>query len=231
MTKNISKRAKAISKLTDKKKEYTLSEAVDILKKTPSTKFDQSVEVDMKLTLDQANNPIRGTVSLPNGTGKTVKVAVFCKGDFEKEAKEAGADYVGSDDLMKKVADGWCDFDIAVSTPDLMRDMAKLGKVLGPKGLMPNPKSGTVTKEIGKIVKELKAGKIEFRMDKLSGIKASVGKLSFKADALIANVQMFITAVLNSNPKVHKAQAVKSIYVSSTMGPGIKLEKGQFKQG
>ncbi len=228
MTK-LSKRKKKINKLVEKGREYGLDEAVDILKKGPETKFDQTVEVSMKLNLEQTVTPVRGTVSLPHGTGKKVKIAVFCKGDFEKKAKEVGAEYVGSDELIKKVSDGWCDFDVAVATPDMMKDLARLGKILGPRGLMPNPKSGTVTTDIEKAVNELKAGKIEFRMDKLSGIKGPVGKLSFENKLLVENVQVFIKTVLNSNPKLQKAQNIKSIAVSSTMGPGLRLDKGQFK--
>ncbi|MDP8258371.1 MAG: 50S ribosomal protein L1 [Candidatus Aadella gelida] len=229
MTK-LTKRQKSIKEMGLEKKEYDLAEAVSLLKKVPVTKFDQTVEVTMKLKLEQASNPIRGTVSMPHGTGKKTRIAVFCKGELEKKATEAGADFVGSDDLMKKVADGWCDFDVAVTTPDLMRDLAKLGKVLGPRGLMPNPKSGTVTTEIEKIVKELKAGKIEYRMDKQSGIKGPVGKLSFDEAALVENINSFIHAVLGSSNKLQKVQNVKSIAITSTMGPGIKLDINQFRQ-
>ncbi|MBD3379448.1 MAG: 50S ribosomal protein L1 [Candidatus Omnitrophica bacterium] len=228
MTK-LSKRKQAIKELVDPAGQYDLKEAVEILKKGPKTKFDQTVEVSMKVTLEQTSDPIRGTVSLPNGTGKSVKVAVFCKGDFEKQAKEAGADFVGGDDLIKKVSDGWLDFDVAVTTPDMMRELAKLGKVLGPRGLMPNPKSGTVTTEISKAVSELKAGKIEYRMDKQSGIRGPVGKLSFDTNAIVENIRAFIKAIMGSNPKFQKIQTIKSIAVSSTMGPGLKLDKNQFK--
>jgi len=229
--KKLTKRQKAIEELGTTDKTFDLAEAVSILKKAPETKFDQTVEVTMKLNLEQASNPIRGTVSMPHGTGKKTRIAVFCKGDFEKQAKEAGADHVGSDDLMKKVADGWCDFDVAVTTPDMMRELAKLGKILGPRGLMPNPKSGTVTTDISKIVNELKAGKIEYRMDKQSGIKGPVGKLSFEESALIENINTFIKAVMGSSSKLQKIQNIKSIVITSTMGPGIKLDKNQFKQG
>ncbi|MBU0682831.1 MAG: 50S ribosomal protein L1 [Candidatus Omnitrophota bacterium] len=226
----LNKRQKAIKELVENKKEYQLVSAVEILKKSPQTKFDQTVEVAMALKIEQSSNPIRGTVSLPHGTGKRSKIAVFCKGDFEKEAKSAGADYVGSDDLIKKVADGWVDFDVAVTTPDMMRELAKLGKILGPRGLMPNPKSGTVTTAIAKTVKELQAGKIEYRMDKQSGVKGPVGKLSFSSDALVDNITSFIKAVMKSNIKLQKIQNVKSIAISSSMGPGIRLDKNQFRQ-
>ena len=224
------KRNKAIAKLVEDKDVMGVMEAVALLRKGPATKFDQTVEVSMKLALDQSSNPIRGTVSLPHGTGKTARVAVFCKGDFVKQAEDAGADFVGAEDLMKKVADGWLDFDVAVTTPDMMRELAKLGKVLGPRGLMPNPKSGTVTTEIAKAIKDLKGGKIEYRMDKQSGVKAAVGKLSFQDDQLKENIDTFITAVMASNPKLQKIHNVKSIAISSSMGPGIKIDKNQFRQ-
>jgi large subunit ribosomal protein L1 len=230
MAKN-TKRRKSIVELVDRRAEYDLAEAVSILRKAPKTKFDQTVEVAMKLNLEQATTPIRGTVSLPHGTGKAARVAVFCKGDFEKQAKEAGADFIGGDDLIQKVAEGWLDFDVAVTTPDMMRELAKLGKVLGPRGLMPNPKSGTVTTEISKAVQELKAGKIEYRMDKQSGVLGPVGKLSFDDKNLVENIEAFIKAVMNSSPKLQKIQNVKSISISSTMGPGIKLDRNQFRIG
>lgn len=227
----LSKRRKAIQELVGEAKEYELKEAVAVLKKAPETKFDQTVEVSLKIALEQASNPIRGTVSMPHGTGKKTRIAVFCNGSLEAQAKEAGADYVGGDDLIKKVSDGWLDFDVAVATPDMMKDLARLGKVLGPRGLMPNPKSGTVTMDIAKAVTELQAGKIEYRLDKQSGIKGPVGKLSFSEDALIENISAFIVAIISSNPKLQKIQNIKSIAVSSTMGPGLKLAKGQFRQG
>lgn len=225
----LTKRAKAVNELVDKTKAYDLKEAVALLKKMPKTKFDETVEVAMKLALDQASNPIRGTVSLPHGTGKKVRIAVFCKGDYEQQAKDAGADFVGGDDLVKKVSEGWLDFDVAVTTPDMMKDLARLGKVLGPRGLMPNPKTGTVTTEIAKAVTELQAGKIEYRLDKQSGVKGPVGKLSFSEDFLTENIGSFIKAVMGSSPKLQKIQNIKSIAISSTMGPGVKLDKNQFR--
>jgi len=226
----LTKRQKAIKELVLEKKVYDLKEAVSILKKTPKTKFDQTVDVAIKIKLDQASNPIRGTVSMPHGTGKKVRIAVFCKRDFVKQAQDAGADHVGSDDLMKKVANGWYDFDVAVTTPDMMRELVKLGKILGPRGLMPNPKSGTVTTDIAKVVNELKSGKIEYRMDKQSGVQAPVGKLSFKESALVENISHFIKSIINGNPKLQKIQNIKSIAISSTMGPGVQLDKNQFRQ-
>lgn len=223
------KRNKAIAELVSSKSDMTVKEAVALLKKGPATKFDQTVEVSIKLLLEQSTNPIRGTVSLPHGTGKTARVAVFCKGDFAKQAEEAGADYVGAEDLMKKVSEGWLDFDVAVTTPEMMRELAKLGKVLGPRGLMPNPKSGTVTTEIAKAVKDLKGGKIEYRMDKQSGVKGSVGKMSFPDDHISENVVSFVRAVMASSPKLQKIHNIKSIAISCTMGAGIKLDKHQFQ--
>ncbi len=229
MATKVSKRKKAISELVPEKKDHELSAAIAIIKKGPKTKFDQTVEVAMHLAIDQTTTPVRGTVTLPHGTGKTSKVAVFCKGDFEAQAKSAGADFIGADDLIKKIQEGWMDFDVAVATPDMMKDLARLGKVLGPRGLMPNPKSGTVTTDISKAVKELKAGKMEYRMDKQSGINCAVGKLSFSEEALGENVRAFIKAVMTSSPKLQKIQNVKSIALSSTMGPGVKLDKEQFR--
>ncbi len=226
----LTKRAKAIKEMLGDKSEYELAEAIAVLKKVPATKFDQTVEVALKVNLEQATTPIRGTVSLPHGTGKSARIAVFCKGDFVKQAEDAGADHVGGDELVKKVADGWFEFDVAVTTPDMMRELAKLGKILGPRGLMPNPKSGTVTTEIAKAVKELKGGKIEFRMDKQSGIKGPVGKLSFEESALNENIKSFIDAIMHSNIKLQKMSNIKSIAISSTMGPGLKLDKNQFRQ-
>ncbi len=226
----LTKRNKAIAELVSRTEQYGLKEAVELLKKGPSTKFDQTVEISLKLNLEQSSNPIRGTVSLPHGTGKTARVAVFCKGDFQKQAEEAGADHVGAEDLMKKVSEGWFDFDVAVTTPDMMKDLARLGKVLGPRGLMPNPKTGTVTTEIADAVKQLKAGKIEYRMDKQSGVRGAVGKLSFPAEHLTQNIESFVKAVLASNPKLQKIQNVKSVAISSSMGPGIKINRMHFRQ-
>jgi len=225
----LTRRKKAINELVDASKEYELKEAISILKKGPKTKFDQTVEVSMKLALEHTSNPIRGTVSLPHGTGKKARIAVFCKGEFEEQAKKAGAEHVGSDELIKKVSDGWCEFDVAVATPDMMKELARLGKILGPRGLMPNPKSGTVTTEIEKTVKELQAGKIEYRMDKQSGVKGPVGKLSFDDKKLEENATSFIKAVMGANPKLQKIQNIRSIAVSSTMGPGLRLDRTQFR--
>lgn len=228
----ITKRTKVVNTLYDKAKTYNLKDAITILKKIPKTKFDETVEVSVKLNVDPKNAAsasIRGTVALPHGTGKKVRVIVFCKGEEEKRAKAAGADVVGAEDLAAKIQGGWLDFDVAIATPDLMKDIAKLGKVLGPRGLMPNPKSGTVTQDTAKAIKEVKAGKIEFKMDKQAGIHAPVGKLSFENDALYANAHSIIDAIMISNPTGPKGQHVKSLYISSTMGPGLKLDMAEFR--
>jgi len=231
--KKLTKRLKTVSALTDKNKIYSLKDAIAILKKAPKLKFDETVEVSAKLTVDPKQSQsasIRGTVALPHGTGKKVIVAVFCKGEEERKAKEAGADFVGAEDLIAKVQGGWVDFDVAIATPEMMRDMAKLGKVLGPRGLMPNPKSGTVTMETAKTVKEVKAGKIEFKMDKQAGVHAPLGKISFTEDALYANATALIDAIMSSNSGGLKGQHVKNLYISTTMGPGIKLDLAEFSK-
>lgn len=230
--KKLTKRLKTVQTLVDKAKTYSLKEAIAILKKTPKMKFDETIEVSAKLTVDPKNAAsasIRGTLALPHGTGKKVRVIVFCKGEEEKRAKEAGADAVGAEDLVAKIQGGWLDFDVAIATPDLMKDIAKLGKVLGPRGLMPNPKSGTVTQDTAKAIKEVKAGKIEFKMDKQAGIHAPVGKLSFTEDALYTNAHALIDAIMGANPTGPRGQHVKTLYVSSTMGPGIKLDLSEYK--
>ncbi|MFA5085140.1 MAG: 50S ribosomal protein L1 [Candidatus Omnitrophota bacterium] len=230
--KKLTKRLKVIAGSFDKAKAYSLKEAIAIVKKTPKTKFDETLEISAKLTVDPkqaASSSIRGTVALPNGTGKKVRVIVFCKGEEEKKARDAGADFVGAEDLTAKINGGWLDFDVAIATPDMMKDLAKLGKVLGPRGLMPNPKSGTVTQDTAKAIKEVKAGKIEFKMDKQAGIHAPVGKMSFTEEALFSNAHVLIDAIMSSNPGGLKGHHVKSLYISSTMGPGIKLDIAEFR--
>jgi len=231
MTK-ISKRMKAVNASFDKTKAYSLKDAIAIMKKSPKTKFDETLEVSAKLSVDPkqaASSSIRGTVALPNGTGKKVRVIVFCKGEEEVRAREAGADFVGAEDLAAKISGGWLDFDVAIATPDMMKDLAKLGKVLGPRGLMPNPKSGTVTQDTARAIKEVKAGKIEFKMDKQAGIHAPVGKISFTEEALFSNAHVLIDAIMISNPGGLKGHHVKSLYLSSTMGPGVKLDIAEFR--
>ena len=233
MKTKLSKRLKKVAELVDKKKIYTLKDAIAILKSAPKLKFDETVEIAAKLTVDPKQSQtaaIRGTVALPHGTGRKVRVAVFCKGEEERKARDAGADYVGAEELIAKVQGGWVDFDVAISTPDMMKDMAKLGKVLGPRGLMPNPKAGTVTIDTAKTIKEVKAGKIEFKMDKQAGVHAPVGKISFTEEALLENAKTLIDAVMSSNQHGIKGHHVKAIFLSSTMGPGIKLDLAEFRK-
>jgi len=221
-----SKRTREIAKLVDPLKAYTLDDAVAILKKCPPVKFDQTVDIQMQMGVDprRSDQQVRGTVPLPNGTGKTIKVLVFAKGDKIKEAYEAGAEYAGHDELFEKVNGGWTDFDAVVATPEMMRDVGKLGKVLGPRGLMPTPKAGTVTTDIGKAVRELKAGKIEFKLDKHAVINNGLGKVSFATDKLIENIKAFIHAVMRAKPATAKGHYLKTCVLSSTMGPGIKID-------
>lgn len=231
--KKMTKRMKVFETLFDKTKTYKLKEAIAILKKMPKLKFDETVEVSAKLNVDPKQSQsasVRGTVALPHGTGKKVRVVVFCKGEEEKRAKEAGAEFVGSDDLVAKIMGGWADFDVAVATPDMMKDIARLGKVLGPRGLMPSPKSGTVTMDTAKTVKEVKAGKIEFKMDKQAGVHAPVGKLSFTESALYDNSAAIIDAIMGAHITGTHGQHVKTLFISTTMGPGVKLDIAEFRK-
>lgn len=220
------KRTKAFEKLVDKNKKYSLPEAIALLKEAPKTKFDQTVEISFRLNINpkETSVSVRGTVSLSHGTGKTRKVAVFCKGEYEKKAKEAGADFIGADELIKKVSEGWRDFDVAIATPDMMKDLSRLGKILGPRGLMPNPKAGTVTQDIEKAIRDVKKGMIEFRMDKQTNVHAIIGKLSFETSALFENGSELIEAVEQAKPQTVKGVFIKSMSISSTMGPGLKLD-------
>ena len=221
-----SKRSREIAKLFDAQKVYKLDEAIDILKKCPPVKFDQSVDVALKTGIDlqKSDQQVRGVVSLPNGTGKKAVVIVFAKGDKVKEALDAGADFAGTEDLYEKVKDGWTDFDAVVSTPDMMRDVGKLGKVLGPRGLMPTPKAGTVTNDIATAVREIKAGRIEFKNDKYGVVSNAIGKLSFSKEKLEENIRTFISAVAKAKPSSAKGHYLVSLALSSTMGPGLKIE-------
>lgn len=232
MSPKLSKKNKKSAELIDKTKLYKLKEAIDLLKKVPKTKFDETVELSMNLDLDpkDATQLVRGTAALPHGTGKKVRVAVFCKTDEVEKAKSAGADFAGADELVVKVAGGFCDFDVAISTTQMMREIAKLGKVLGPRGLMPNPKTGTVTDNIEKTINEVKAGKIEFKMDKQAGIHVGVGKVSFSEEALEENIKKLVNSIYSSNSNLNKPQVVKSIALSTTMGPGIKLDVSDFRK-
>lgn len=221
-----SKRVREMAKGYDFTKSYSANEAIEILKKAPPVKFDQSVEISLKMGVDprKSDQNIRSTVSLPNGTGKQVRILVFAKGDKVAEALAAGADYAGNEELLEKVTKGWTDFDAVIATPEMMRDVGKLGKVLGPRGLMPTPKAGTVTTDIVKAISELKGGKIEFKLDKHGVINSAVGKISFTLEMLETNIRAFINAVQKAKPSTAKGQYVKSMVLSSTMGPGIKLD-------
>lgn len=221
-----SKRIREIAKSIDVYKTYQVEEAVEILKKCPPVKFDQSVEVSLKLGIDprKSDQHVRGTVSLPNGTGKTIRILVFAKGDKVKEALDAGADYAGNDELFEKVNAGWTDFDAVIATPDMMRDVGKLGKVLGPRGLMPTPKAGTVTTDIVKALQELKGGKIEFKVDRHGVINSLVGKMSFDSKKLVENIKHLLLAIQRAKPATAKGHFFKSLVLSSTMGPGLKIE-------
>jgi large subunit ribosomal protein L1 len=207
-------------------KPYTVSDAMGTLKKIHYAKFNETIEVHMRLGVDpkHADQMVRGTVVLPHGLGKSKKVAVIASGDKIKEAEQAGADVVGGDDLVEKIAGGWTDFDACIATPDMMRGVGRLGKVLGPRGLMPNPKTGTVTMDVAKAIKEVKAGKVEFRVDKTGIIHAPVGKIEFTKDQLAENAQMLIDSVLKARPAALKGKYVKRITVASTMSPGIDLD-------
>lgn len=220
-----SKRLREAAKSLDLQKIFTFQEAVEILEQFPAAKFDESVELHFHLGTDPKNSEqiVRGTVSLPHGLGKTVRVAVFCKGEQESLAKNAGADFVGSDDLIAKVQGGFLDFDVVVATPDMMRDLSKLGKVLGPRGLMPTPKAGTVTTDVSKAVTEVKAGKIEFKSDKQSGVHVAIGKKSFSKDKILDNGNKIIEAIVAAKPSSVKGIYIKSLSLSTTMGLGLKV--------
>jgi large subunit ribosomal protein L1 len=220
------KRYDALVKDLDLMKLNPLPGAVDLVKKLANAKFDETVELHVRLGVDpkQADQQVRGTVGLPHGLGKSKKIAVVVRGDKQKEATAAGADMVGAEDLIERISKGFTDFDILVATPDMMKDLSKLGKVLGPKGLMPNPKSGTVTMDITKTVKELKAGRVEYKVDDYGIIHVPVGKASFSADKLVGNAKTVLDAILKAKPAASKGIYFVSVTMASTMGPGIKLE-------
>ena len=221
-----SKRMKKVDEMVDPNKTYKLDEAVEILKRCPPVKFDQSVNTAMRIGIDpkKSDQQVRGTVSLPHGTGQKIVLVVIAKGEKAKEALEAGADMVGADELLEKIKGGWTEFSALIATPDMMRELGKLGKVLGPRGLMPTPKAGTVTTEIAKAVKELKAGKIEFKVDKTGNVNNAVGKISFSAPQLVDNVRALVQAISRSKPASAKGNFLRTLYVSSTMGPGLKID-------
>ena len=220
-----SKRYLESEKITEKNKTYQLNEAISLLKKMTQPKFDGSLELHFALSVDpkKSDQMVRGTVVLPHGTGKKVRVAVFCKGEQEKLAKEAQADYVGGNELIDKVAAGFLDFDCAIATPEMMKDLSKLGKVLGPRGLMPSPKTGTVTNDIAKAIDDVKKGKVEFRVDKQGGVHLSIGKISFEEDKLYENASCVIQALNEAKPASVKGKFVRSSFISSSMNPGLRL--------
>ena len=220
------KRSKHNAQLVEADKSYPLDEAVAILKKTYATKFDGSVDIQLKLSASAnvSDQVVRGTTALPNGTGKPVRVIVLTKDEAGKAAKAAGADVVGDDDLIEKIMKGWLDFDVVVASPSMMKDIAKLGRVLGPRGLMPSPKAGTVTDKLADAVKEIKKGRIEYKMDKQSNLHSSIGRLSFEETALVENGKVLLDSVMQARPKSIKGYFIQSAHLSSTMGPGVKLD-------
>jgi large subunit ribosomal protein L1 len=220
-----SKRYKEAAKQVDVEKSFNLKDAILILKKMSTTKFDSSVDLHFHLNVDtkKSDQMVRGTVALPHGTGKKIRVAVFCKGEHEKEAKNAGADLVGGLELIEKVAGGFLEFDCAIATPEMMKDLSKLGKVLGPRGLMPSPKTGTVTNDIAKAIEDVKKGKVEFRVDKQGGIHLAVGKLSFDETKIYENASRVIEAINESKPASVKGKFVRSLSITSSMSPGVRL--------
>jgi large subunit ribosomal protein L1 len=212
----------------DRAKAYSFEEAAQLLKDVAHVKFDETVEFAARLNVDpkKAEQQVRGTVVLPHGTGRSMKVLVFARGDKEKEAEAAGADFVGNEEFVNKIQGGWTEFDVAIATPDMMSEVGKLGKILGPRGLMPNPKSGTVTFDIEKAVKEAKAGKVEYRVDKAGNLHVGIGKLSFASGQIAENAKVLLGEILRSKPATAKGQYVRSLTLTSTMGPGVKVDYG-----
>ena len=225
MSKVSKQRKEALAKF-DKSKSYSLSEAVDIVKQITYTKFDASIDVNIRLGVDprKANQMVRGSVTLPHGTGKTVRVLVLCNPDKAQEALDAGADYVGLDEYIQKIKDGWTDIDVVITTPNIMPKVGALGRILGPRGLMPNPKTGTVTMDVAKAVQEVKAGKIDFKVDKYGIIAAGVAKVSFSPEKIVDNARELIQAVIKLKPAAAKGTYMKSVYISSTMSPGVQID-------
>ncbi len=225
MAKLTKKHKEALAKF-DKNHEYSIAEAVDLVKKVTYTNFDASVDLSIRLGVDprKANQMVRGSVTLPHGTGKELKVLVLCTPDKEEEAKNAGADYVGLDEYIQKIKGGWTDVDVVITMPSVMPKVGQLGRILGPRGLMPNPKTGTVTMEVGKAVEAAKAGKIDFKVDKYGIIHSPVGKVSFNDNQLIENIKELVTTIIKMKPSAAKGTYVKSLYISSTMSPGIKVD-------
>ena len=218
------------AKLIDRTNLYTEKEALDLVAQTAKAKFDETVEIHIRLGVDSrhADQQVRGAVVLPNGTGKDVRVAVFAKGDLAKAAQDAGADIVGDADLVQKIQGGWMEFDVAIASPDMMGFVGRLGKVLGPRGLMPSPKAGTVTMDVAKAVQEAKAGKIEYRLDKTNIIHCPIGKVSFGTDKLLENLNALMDAILKAKPEASKGQYIKSVAIASTMGPGVRVNPNKL---
>ncbi|MFD2657898.1 MULTISPECIES: 50S ribosomal protein L1 [Gracilibacillus] len=229
MAKKTKKQQEAL-KLVDRTKTYDAKEALELVQKASTANFDETVEAAFRLGVDpkKADQQIRGAMVLPHGTGKTQTVLVFAKGDKAKEAEAAGADYVGDQELINKINQGWFEFDVVVATPDMMAEVGKLGRVLGPKGLMPNPKTGTVTFEVEKAVNEIKAGKVEYRVDKQSNIHVPIGKVSFDLDKLVDNFNALADTVVKAKPQAAKGTYIRNVAVSSTMGPGVKVDSSNF---
>lgn len=227
----IGKRLQSARDLIEAEKLYSLEEASKIVEQAPAAKFDETVDVAIKLGLNprKAEENIRGTVSLPHGTGKTVRVVVFCKGEKVQEAQNAGADFVGAEDLVEKIQGGWMDFDAVVAAPDTMALVGKIGKLLGPRGLMPNPKVGTVTPDVGKAVEAIKSGRVEFRLEKAGIVHMGVAKKSFGAEKIRENIATAIDAIVKAKPQTAKGTYLKSLFISTTMGPGIAVDTSEFK--
>lgn len=220
------KKYQAVAKGVDSTKRYSLHDGIRLVKEAAPAKFDETVELSVRLGVDprQADQNIRGAVGLPHGLGKPVRVLAFAKGEKEKEAQEAGAEFVGSDELIQKITEGWLDFDKVVATPDMMGAVGRIGKILGPRGLMPNPRSGSVTQDVGKAVQEIKAGKLEFRVDKAGIVHLPIGKVSFEPDALFENARAVVAALVRAKPSSAKGTYIRGVALASTMGPGVKLD-------
>ncbi|HLR09185.1 MAG TPA: 50S ribosomal protein L1 [Bacillota bacterium] len=230
MAKKKSKRYMQALERIDRTKAYDINEAVELLKEMSKANFDETVEVAFRLGVDpkKADQQIRGAIVLPHGTGKTQRVLVFAKGEKVKEAEDAGADYVGDQDLINQINQGWLDFDVVVATPDMMAEVGKLGRILGPKGLMPNPKTGTVTFDVGKAVQEIKAGKVEYRVDKSANVHVPIGKISFDNAKLVENFEAIVDTIVKAKPQSSKGTYMKNVTITSTMGPGIRVDVSDY---